>query len=153
MTKTTPFVSNYNVPAIPFTLPDGRQVQANQLKNTFQRFKRELRDQDYNSLHTKTDLNSTIQSSPTEKMTRNQFYTPNLENTLDGEKANIVRLEKEEREALMQAVRHMQTQKRAHMQLKPHFEDPLNGSPSGETDRIIISPVNTGNQEHDEDAL
>lgn len=34
-------------------------------------------------------------------MTRNQFYTPNLENTLDGEKANIVRLEKEEREALM----------------------------------------------------
>ena len=40
-----PFVGNYNVPLQPFTLPDGTMVQANQLKNTFQRFKRELREQ------------------------------------------------------------------------------------------------------------
>ena len=35
------------MPTQPFTLPDGTQVQAkaSQLKNTFQRFKRELREQ------------------------------------------------------------------------------------------------------------
>ena len=43
--NVAPFVGNYNVPLQPFTLPDGTMVQANQLKNTFQRFKRELREQ------------------------------------------------------------------------------------------------------------
>ena len=40
--KEAPFVGNYNVPVQPFTLPDGTKVQNNQLKNTFQRFKREM---------------------------------------------------------------------------------------------------------------
>ena len=109
-TKAAPFVGNYNVPAFPFTLPDGTHVQANQLKNTFQRFKRELRDQDNATPRHESSPAATLAGDHTE---RASFYSPLVSNQSSGDASNILKLAADEREALIQAVRHIQQQKRA----------------------------------------
>ena len=107
------------MPTQPNSLPGGTQVQAkaSQLKNTFQRFKRELREQNSASGELinapsapKKNPNSPIMFNSPSGAFGTQYGK--FSGTV-GDPEGVMEFRPEEREALIMAVRHIQTLKRA----------------------------------------